>query len=50
EGETPNAAAVVEGCKFASRCKYCFERCRFEEPELRELAPGHKIACHLEEI
>lgn len=50
EGETPNAAAVVEGCKFASRCKYCSERCRLEEPELRELAPGHKIACHLEEF
>lgn len=46
EGETPNAAAVVQGCKFASRCKYCTERCRVEEPELRTIAPGHQAACH----
>lgn len=51
EGETPNAAAVVEGCKFASRCKHCVERCRHEEPALRELGAGHLAACHrLEEI
>lgn len=49
EGETPNAAAVVEGCKFASRCPYCTERCRHEAPELREVAPDHLAACHLME-
>ncbi len=49
EGETPNAADVVQGCKFASRCKHCTERCRAEEPALREIAPGHRAACHLTE-
>ncbi len=49
EGETPNAAAVVEGCRFASRCKYCTQRCRHEEPALRELSGGHLVACHLAE-
>lgn len=49
EGETPNAAAVVEGCKFASRCKHCTERCRHEAPALREVSPGHLAACHLME-
>ncbi len=46
EGETPNAASVVEGCKFASRCKYCTERCRHEEPQLHEISTGHLVACH----
>lgn len=51
EGEIPNAAAVVQGCKFASRCKYCTERCRCEEPALREAASGHLVACHrMEEL
>ncbi len=49
EGETPNAAAVVQGCKFASRCKHCTERCRQESPALREIGPGHLAACHLTE-
>lgn len=51
EGEIPNAAAVVQGCKFASRCKFCTERCRCEEPALREAASGHLVACHrMEEL
>lgn len=49
EGETPNAAAVIEGCKFASRCKHCTERCRHEEPQLKAIGTDHQIACHLVE-
>ncbi len=49
EGETPNAAVDITGCKFAARCKHCTERCRTEEPVLREIAPGHMAACHLTE-
>lgn len=49
EGETPNAAAVIEGCKFASRCKHCTERCRHEEPLLKAIGTDHQIACHLVE-
>lgn len=49
DGETPNAATVIQGCKFASRCKYCTERCRCEAPELREVGAGHLVACHLTE-
>lgn len=48
EGVTPNAV-VIQGCKFASRCKHCTERCRCEAPALREIGPGHLVACHLTE-
>lgn len=46
EGETPNAAADIQGCKFASRCKRCTLRCQTEEPVLVEIEPGHFAACH----
>jgi oligopeptide/dipeptide ABC transporter ATP-binding protein len=34
-------------CSFAARCPYAMDRCRMEEPPLRELRPGHFAACHL---
>jgi hypothetical protein len=30
-----------------TRCPYAFDRCRVEEPRLREVAPGQRVACHL---
>lgn len=36
----------TKGCIYASRCKRACERCRTEEPMLREIRPKHKIACH----
>ena len=33
------------GCAFRTRCRYCTEKCKHERPELREVAPGHSIAC-----
>ncbi len=47
EGETPNAAAVVVGCKFSGRCPYVMDRCKVEEPELTEVSFGHQVACFL---
>jgi len=47
EGELPNPIDLPGGCRFASRCPYRFDRCRAEEPELREVEPGHAVACHL---
>ncbi len=47
EGETPNAAIRIEGCKFSGRCPRAFDRCRKEEPELVEVGPGHSVACFL---
>jgi peptide/nickel transport system ATP-binding protein len=34
-------------CRFHTRCPYAFDRCRVEEPRLREVAPGQRVACHL---
>lgn len=46
EGETPNAAIDIKGCKFSSRCPMVQQRCKEEEPLLREISPGHLVACH----
>ncbi len=37
------------GCRFHTRCPYAFERCRVEEPMLKEVRPAHFVACHLRE-
>ena len=47
EGETPNAAIEISGCKFCSRCPKVMERCWKSEPAPKEISPGHWIACFL---
>lgn len=46
KGEVPSASKVPSGCRFHTRCPYATERCRMEEPEMKEIAPGHYMACH----
>ncbi len=48
KGEPPSPLAVPSGCRFHPRC-YLNQaaECRQVEPELRALAPGHLVACHL---
>ncbi|BBK44483.1 ABC transporter ATP-binding protein [Allostella vacuolata] len=46
-GEIPSPASPPPGCHFHTRCPFAVERCRTEVPALRELAPGHRAACHL---
>lgn len=47
EGETPNAAIEIKGCKFCSRCPKVMERCWESEPMPKEISPGHRVACFL---
>jgi peptide/nickel transport system ATP-binding protein len=47
EGSIPSPANPPKGCKFHTRCSKCMECCKTEVPEVREIEPGHKVACHL---
>ncbi|MBG9795798.1 peptide ABC transporter substrate-binding protein [Paenibacillus dendritiformis] len=49
EGDLPSPLAGAAGCRFASRCPFATDRCRQQEPEWKEIAPGHFAACHLYE-
>ena len=49
EGEVGSPVNPPAGCRFASRCPWATDRCRKEMPLLRQVAPGHFCACHLEE-
>ncbi|HVM43078.1 MAG TPA: oligopeptide/dipeptide ABC transporter ATP-binding protein [Gemmatimonadales bacterium] len=48
-GDPPSAVHPPPGCPFHPRCQHPGkdETCRTVRPELRELAPGHQVACHL---
>jgi oligopeptide transport system ATP-binding protein len=45
-GDIPSPVNPPPGCRFHTRCPVAFERCKIEEPPLREYAPGHFAACH----
>ncbi len=47
EGDVPNPINPPPGCRFHTRCRYVADRCRREEPLLRDRDRGHLVACHL---
>lgn len=47
ESEIPSPLDLPKGCPFQSRCGQCMEICRSEKPELKEVVPGHFVACYL---
>ncbi len=46
-GEIPSALNPPPGCHFHPRCPHAMSRCAQEAPLLREIAPNHRSACHL---
>jgi peptide/nickel transport system ATP-binding protein len=46
-GSVPVLINPVPGCRFAARCRYVMDVCIEQEPALRQVAPGHRMACHL---
>ncbi len=46
-GEIPSPLNPPEGCHFHPRCPFAMPRCSLESPVLREIASGHRSACHL---
>ena len=49
-GTVPRLIEPAPGCRFAGRCRHALARCAAETPVLREIAPGHRVACLLDEV
>ena len=45
EGLPPDLVNLADGCSFAPRCKYVYEKCIDETPMLEDALPGHTTAC-----
>lgn len=46
-GDVPSPINRPAGCHFHTRCPYAEDRCRTEQPLLRQITPNHFVACHL---
>jgi oligopeptide/dipeptide ABC transporter ATP-binding protein len=49
-GDVASPITPPPGCRFHTRCPYAEERCRREEPAMKEVRPGHFVACHLRDL
>ncbi|MGN0778876.1 MAG: oligopeptide/dipeptide ABC transporter ATP-binding protein [Aristaeellaceae bacterium] len=47
EGDVPSPINKPKGCAFSSRCPMACEACQQSVPPLKEVTPGHFVACHL---
>ena len=47
QGTVPPLTRQMVGCKFADRCRHCFEICREQQPTLFQISKGHRARCWL---
>jgi len=47
EGNVPSPINPPSGCLFHTRCQSCMKKCSEFNPPLKEVAPGHEVACSL---
>jgi peptide/nickel transport system ATP-binding protein len=46
-GDPPNPIDPPAGCRFHTRCGFAETVCSTREPDLAEVEPGHRAACHM---
>ncbi|MBQ1317636.1 MAG: ABC transporter ATP-binding protein [Lachnospiraceae bacterium] len=49
EGDVPSPMNIPSGCRFHTRCQYCIEKCKTEDPEMKSYmirGKEHQVACH----
>jgi peptide/nickel transport system ATP-binding protein len=44
-GVVPLPEQMPPGCRFSTRCPFAEEYCRTQRPPLKEISPGHRVAC-----
>ncbi len=49
-GDVPSPINPPSGCRFHTRCPFVFDRCKIDEPQLRDVGLGRMSACHLDVV